>query len=59
MSGGAPLPGADAVVDGTGPACVVLLIRLRERIAGLPAGSVVQVITTDPAAPLAHPARCP
>ncbi|MBB4932842.1 tRNA 2-thiouridine synthesizing protein A [Lipingzhangella halophila] len=58
MSGAAPLPGADAVVDGTGLVCVVLLIRLRDRIAGLPAGTVVHVTTTDPAAPLDLPAWC-
>ncbi|QBI56191.1 sulfurtransferase TusA family protein [Streptomonospora litoralis] len=58
MSGPTPLPESGAVVDGTGLVCVVLLIRLRDRIAELPAGSVVHVITTDPAAPLDLPAWC-
>ncbi|GAA4931061.1 hypothetical protein GCM10023224_08660 [Streptomonospora halophila] len=58
MSGPTPLPGPGSVVDGTGLVCVVLLIRLRDRIAERPAGSVVHVITTDPAAPLDLPAWC-
>lgn len=45
-------------VDGSGLLCVRLLLRLRAHIAALPGGSVVHVITTDPAAPLDLPAWC-
>ncbi|MFF4603663.1 sulfurtransferase TusA family protein [Streptomyces sp. NPDC001339] len=54
----APIPAADLTVDGTGLLCVSLLLRLRKRIDGAPAGTVVYVITTDPAAPLDLPAWC-
>ncbi|GAA0672081.1 hypothetical protein GCM10010193_25550 [Kitasatospora atroaurantiaca] len=46
------------VVDGTGMLCVALLLHLRKRIAGVPAGTVVHVVATDPAAPLDLPAWC-
>ncbi|MGQ0843463.1 MAG: sulfurtransferase TusA family protein [Sporichthyaceae bacterium] len=49
---------ADLTVDGSGLLCVRLLLRLRATIAELPAGSVVHVIATDPAAPLDLPAWC-
>ncbi|MET8702897.1 sulfurtransferase TusA family protein [Kitasatospora sp. NPDC004723] len=59
---GADDPGADGpgplVVDGTGMLCVTLLLHLRKRIAGRSAGTVVHVISTDPAAPLDLPAWC-
>jgi tRNA 2-thiouridine synthesizing protein A len=45
-------------VDGTGLLCVTLLLRLRKRIEGVPPGTVVHVIATDPAAPLDLPAWC-
>ncbi|MBD0676673.1 sulfurtransferase TusA family protein [Streptomyces sp. CBMA156] len=45
-------------IDGTGLLCVQLLLRLRARIAHLPAGAVVHIQTTDPAAPLDLPAWC-
>ncbi|MFD8751167.1 sulfurtransferase TusA family protein [Kitasatospora sp. NPDC059577] len=48
----------DLTVDGTGLLCVQLLLRLRARIAHLPAGAVVHIHTTDPAAPLDLPAWC-
>ncbi|MFD4658082.1 sulfurtransferase TusA family protein [Kitasatospora sp. NPDC058444] len=48
----------DLTVDGTGLLCVQLLLRLRARIAHLPAGAVVHIQTTDPAAPLDLPAWC-
>ncbi|WP_051838791.1 sulfurtransferase TusA family protein, partial [Streptomyces sp. NRRL WC-3742] len=48
----------DLTVDGTGLLCVQLLLRLRARIAHLPAGAVVHIRTTDPAAPLDLPAWC-
>ncbi|MEU0394920.1 sulfurtransferase TusA family protein [Streptomyces sp. NPDC006208] len=51
-------PAPDLVVDGTGLLCVQLLLKLRGRIAGAPAGTVVHIITTDPAAPLDLPAWC-
>ncbi|MFI9362087.1 sulfurtransferase TusA family protein [Kitasatospora sp. NPDC053057] len=50
--------GPDLTVDGTGLLCVQLLLRLRAQIAHLPAGSVVHIHTTDPAAPLDLPAWC-
>ncbi|MFD7687870.1 sulfurtransferase TusA family protein [Streptomyces sp. NPDC059781] len=48
----------DLTVDGTGLLCVTLLLRLRDRIADAPPGTVVHVIATDPAAPLDLPAWC-
>ncbi|MFJ2807419.1 sulfurtransferase TusA family protein [Kitasatospora sp. NPDC087271] len=51
-------PAPDLAVDGTGLLCVQLLLRLRARIADLPAGAVVHIHTTDPAAPLDLPAWC-
>jgi tRNA 2-thiouridine synthesizing protein A len=45
-------------VDGYGLLCVQLLLRLRAQIADVPAGTVVHIITTDPAAPLDLPAWC-
>ncbi|CAL9408364.1 Sulfur carrier protein TusA [Streptomyces sp. enrichment culture] len=45
-------------VDGTGLLCVTLLLRLRKEIEGVPPGTVVHVIATDPAAPLDLPAWC-
>ncbi len=48
----------DLTIDGTGLLCVQLLLRLRARIAHLPAGAVVHIHTTDPAAQLDLPAWC-
>ncbi|MFI9152506.1 sulfurtransferase TusA family protein [Streptomyces sp. NPDC053367] len=53
-----PRPPAGITVDGTGLLCVTLLLRLRGRIADAPAGTVVHVIATDPAAPLDLAAWC-
>ncbi|MGY5078749.1 sulfurtransferase TusA family protein [Streptomyces nigrescens] len=53
-----PAPEADLAVDGTGLLCVALLLRLRAAIAEAGPGTVVHVITTDPAAPLDLPAWC-
>ncbi|MEV4506122.1 sulfurtransferase TusA family protein [Streptomyces klenkii] len=50
------LPGI--VVDGSGLLCVTLLIRLRSHIQDAAPGTVVHVISTDPAAPLDLPAWC-
>ncbi|MEV6923918.1 sulfurtransferase TusA family protein [Dactylosporangium sp. NPDC051485] len=55
MTGAEP-PGL--TVDGTGLRCVALLLQLRKAVAGLPPGTVVHVIATDPAAPLDLPAWC-
>lgn len=45
-------------VDGTGLLCVQLLLQLRTRISELTPGTIVEVITSDPAAPLDLPAWC-
>jgi tRNA 2-thiouridine synthesizing protein A len=46
------------VIDGGDRACIVLLLRLRARISGLPPGTVVHLIASDPAAPIDLPAWC-
>jgi tRNA 2-thiouridine synthesizing protein A len=46
------------VIDGGDRACVRLLLELRSRIAGLPGGTVIHLIASDPAAPLDLPAWC-
>lgn len=46
------------VLDGGDRRCVLLLIELRKLIATLPAGAVVHLIASDPAAPLDLPAWC-
>lgn len=46
------------IVDGGGMLCVTLLLHLRKRITGAPAGAIVHIVTTDPAAPLDLPAWC-
>jgi tRNA 2-thiouridine synthesizing protein A len=46
------------VFDGGDRLCVVPLLELRRFMTGLPAGTVVHVIATDPAAPLDLPAWC-
>lgn len=51
-------PPTTLLVDGTGLLCVALLLRLRRHIAAAPAGSLVHVIATDPAATLDLPAWC-
>ncbi|MFE6287454.1 sulfurtransferase TusA family protein [Streptomyces sp. NPDC057877] len=59
MTTPSPLPAEPALtVDGTGLLCVTLLLRLRKQIDGVPPGTVVHVIATDPAAPLDLPAWC-
>jgi len=46
------------VIDGAGKLCVTLLLELRDRVQGLPAGTLVHLIATDPAAPIDLPAWC-
>ncbi|WP_069812801.1 sulfurtransferase TusA family protein [Streptomyces sp. TP-A0874] len=53
-----PVPPADVTIDGTGLLCVTLLLRLRKEIDDREPGTVVHIITTDPAAPLDLPAWC-
>ncbi|AXK35030.1 sulfurtransferase TusA family protein [Streptomyces armeniacus] len=48
----------DLVVDGGELLCVQLLLVLRRAIDGAPAGTVVHVLASDPAAPLDLPAWC-
>jgi tRNA 2-thiouridine synthesizing protein A len=51
-------PRGPVVIDGGDRACVRLLLELRARICGLPAGTVIHLIASDPAAPLDLPAWC-
>ena len=44
------------VIDGGDHACVRLLLELRAHIVGLPVGTVIHLIASDPAAPLDLPA---
>lgn len=46
------------VLDGGDRRCVLLLLELRRLVTTLPAGAVVHLIATDPAAPLDLPAWC-
>lgn len=45
-------------IDGGDLSCARLLILLRDRVADLPADSVVHLSTTDPVAPIDLPAWC-
>ena len=51
-------PPTTLLIDGTGLLCVALLLRLRRHITAAPAGTLVHVIATDPAASLDLPAWC-
>jgi tRNA 2-thiouridine synthesizing protein A len=52
-------PGQQPVaIDGGDRACVRLLLELCTHIAGLPAGTLIHLIATDPAAPIDLPAWC-
>lgn len=44
------------VIDATGLQCVQLILRLRAESLKLPAGTLVEVITTDPVSVLDLPA---
>src|SRR5258708_5514974 len=46
------------VIDGGDRACIGLLLELRTHIAGLPAGTLIHLIASDPAAPIDLPAWC-
>ncbi|GAB6904153.1 sulfurtransferase TusA family protein [Kineosporia succinea] len=48
----------DVVVDGIGMLCVRLLIKLRGVVAEADPGTLVHVLTTDPAAPIDLPSWC-
>ena len=66
--GGEPASGEDArvtsappepvVIDGGDRSCVALLLVLRRRICDLPAGTVIHLIASDPAASMDLPAGC-
>jgi len=45
-----PPPPEPVVIDGGDRACVALLLELRRRICDLPAGTVIHLIASDPAA---------
>jgi tRNA 2-thiouridine synthesizing protein A len=53
-----PPPPEPVVIDGVDRACVALLLELRRRICDLPAGTVIHLIASDPAAPIDLPAWC-
>jgi tRNA 2-thiouridine synthesizing protein A len=53
-----PPPREPVVINGGDRACVQLLLELRARISGLPGGTVIHLITSDPAAPVDLPAWC-
>lgn len=46
------------VIDGGDQSCTRLLIQLRGRLAALPAGTIVHLLASDPAAPLDLAAWC-
>jgi tRNA 2-thiouridine synthesizing protein A len=46
------------VIDGGDRGCATLILELRVRICDLPAGTVIHLIASDPAAPIDLPAWC-
>ena len=46
------------IIDGGDRACVDLLLEVRSRICGLPGGTLIHLIASDPAAPVDLPAWC-
>lgn len=44
-------PKIDAVIDARGLACPMPLVKARQALMVLPAGAVIRVLATDPAAP--------
>jgi tRNA 2-thiouridine synthesizing protein A len=53
-----PPPPEPVVIDGGDRACVALILELRARISDLPAGTVIHLIASDPAASIDVPAWC-
>jgi tRNA 2-thiouridine synthesizing protein A len=51
-------PPEPVVIDGGDRACVALLLELRRRMCDLPAGTVIHLIASDPAASIGLPAWC-
>jgi len=51
-------PPGPVVIDGGDRSCVALLLELRRRICDLPAGTVIHLIASDPAASIDLPAWC-
>jgi tRNA 2-thiouridine synthesizing protein A len=51
-------PPEPVVIDGGDRACVALLLELRAHISHLPAGTVIHLIASDPAASIDLPAWC-
>ena len=51
-------PPEPVVTDGGDRACVTLLLALRRRICDLPAGTVIHLIASNPAASINLPAWC-
>ncbi|MBO0901945.1 sulfurtransferase TusA family protein [Cellulomonas sp. zg-ZUI22] len=45
-------------IDGGDLGCARLLLLLRDRVATLPAGAVVHLVTSDPVAPIDLPVWC-
>ena len=45
-------------LDGGDLGCARLLVLLRDRVATLPSGAVVRLVTTDPVAPIDLPVWC-
>lgn len=52
------MTGPPVLIDGGDRSCVRLLLELRAQLTPLPAGTVVHLLTTDPAAPLDLAAWC-
>ncbi len=55
---GTPRVDSHRVIDGGDRACGELLLELVERMRRFPAGTVVRLVATDPAAPIDIPAWC-
>jgi tRNA 2-thiouridine synthesizing protein A len=51
-------PEGPVVIDGGDRSCMRLLLELREHLAALPAGTLVHLLASDPAAPLDLAAWC-
>jgi tRNA 2-thiouridine synthesizing protein A len=51
-------PPTPVVIDGGDRICVALLLELRARISGLPAGTIIHLIASDLAASIDLPAWC-